>query len=112
MSAAEQSPVPLTVEDAVAIAIRELPRYVGFGGSRGGEHGIHVEEVFPPRGERTAWSITLSHLVSGTEKPKHPAVVALEGAFRTPPPPERVYRVLEIDALSGEVLGMRLRDAP
>lgn len=112
MSAAEETPAPLTVEDAVRVAVHELPRFVVAGGLRGVELGIRVEEVFPPRGEQTAWRITLSHLVPGIEKPKHPAVAALEGAFRTPPPPERVYRVFKIDALTGEVLEMSLRDAP
>jgi hypothetical protein len=112
MSAAEEAPVPLTVENAVKIAVHELPRYVGWGGLPKAELGIRVEEVFPPRGEQTAWRITLSHLVAGTEKPKHPALAAFDGTFRTPPPLERVYRVFEIDALTGEILRMRLRDDP
>jgi hypothetical protein len=103
---AEEKP-RLKVEEAVRSAIRALPSFLG-GQSL---QGVRVEEVFPPR-EDPCWRITLSHLEPGVEKPRHPALAALESPFRAPPSPERVFHVLEVDASTGEVLSMRLREEP
>jgi hypothetical protein len=73
--------------------------------------GVRVEEVFPPRDDRY-WRITLSHLEPGVEKPEPPVLRILEGPFKSPPQPERVFHVLEVDASTGEVHSMRLREEP
>lgn len=106
MSSAAERP-RLKVQEAVRAAVRQLPAFLG---DRPLE-GVRVEEVFPPR-DGTSWRITLSHLEPGVEKPKHPAVRMLEGPLKVPPPPERVYHVLEVDAETGDVLSMRLREEP
>jgi hypothetical protein len=103
---AEEKP-GLKVEDAVRAAVRALPSFLG---GRPLE-GVRVEEVFPPD-ESHQWRITLSHLEPGVEKPRPPALAVLEGAFKSPPPPERVFHVLEVDGSTGEVLSMRLREEP
>lgn len=97
----------LKVEEAVQSAVRALPSFLG---GRTLE-GVRVEEVFPPR-EAQHWRITLSHLEPGVEKRRHPALGVLEGPFKSPPPPERVFHVLAVDASTGEVLSMRLREEP
>ncbi len=99
---AEEQP-RLKVEDAVRAAVRSLPSFLGGRTLQ----GVRVEEVFPP-GEDHRWRITLSHLEPGVEKPKHPAIRILE----SPPPPERVFHVLEVEETTGEVLSMRLREEP
>src|SRR5262245_60780230 len=109
MGNASQQRSRLKVQEAVRAAIKHLPEFL----DRADRplEGVRVEEVFPP-GEGTSWRITLSHLEPGVEKPKHPAMRVLEGPLKAPPPPERVYHVLEVDAETGDVLSMRLREEP
>lgn len=108
MGNAPQERPRLKVQDAVRAAVRQLPAFLG---AEHGLEGVRVEEVFPPS-EGKNWRITLSHLEPGVDKPKHPALRVLEGPIRTPPPPERVYHVLEVDSETGEVVSMRLREEP
>ena len=108
MSGTAEGRSRIEVQEAVRAAVRGLPAFLGGGRQL---EGVRVEEVFPPGGG-TSWRITLSHLEPGVESPKHPALRVLEGPLKIPPAPERVYHVLEVDAETGEVLSMSLREEP
>jgi hypothetical protein len=105
MSAAEKRP-PLTVETAVLAAMKALPSYLG--GAT--PVGVRVEEVLPPTAEASPFRITLSYLEPGAPEPRHPAQKALDGIWTRPPPMERVLRVVEVDAVTGQATGMRMHE--
>ena len=107
MGTGDRANVGIDVERAVLSAIQALPKFLG-GRS---PVGVRVEEVVPPgTSAMGAWRVTLSHLEPGVEI-DDPVRKALLGAFRPAPPPERVLRVIEVDAETGDARAMKLREA-
>jgi hypothetical protein len=88
------------VEKAVLAAQAALP---GFLGGRKPE-SVRVEEVLPPEGSE--WRITLSYLEPGVE----PHTTTLASLLR-PVSPERVMKVITIDATTFAARSMTLRQA-
>lgn len=95
----------LRVQAAVAAALSALSGFLGGANAR----GARVEEVIPPPSPPGNWMITVSYLVEGVEPPEHPVLRSLTGSLRAPPPPERVYKVVEIDGTTGAAKAMRIR---
>jgi hypothetical protein len=92
------------VEKAVLAAQAALPKYLG--GRR--PESVRVEEVLPPTTALDpVWKVTLSYLEPGVQAPEPPGLAAF--LPRAAPMPERVMKVITIDATTFEARSMTLR---
>jgi hypothetical protein len=89
----------IEIEEAVRIAIRELPRFLGGRALT----NVRVEEVVPPD-LHPVWHVTLSFL-EPSDAPKPLIRDLLRSEVQ-----ERVLRVMVIDAATGDVKKMIRRD--
>jgi hypothetical protein len=110
MSTADPAPSPIPVEAAVATALRELQRFIGHPPAN-----ARVEEVFPPDDEdpsEQVWLVTLSYLEKAAPPSTNADYERVFGRmFPKPPADERVMRVMVVDAWTGKVVAMRVREA-
>ena len=103
MSSPEPAPVQLSAREAVQAAVKAIPDLLGGRMPK----GLRVEEVRPPQ-EDNRWRVTLSFLEPADVQPEHPLFA---GVFPKPPPEERVLRVVEIEASTGEAQAMVRRES-
>lgn len=105
MSAVEQiAPAPVTIKEAVAQAKQFL---IDLGEEP--LNNMRLEEIERDREEGT-WRVTLGY-DRDVEPPRDPLAMsgALAGLARLSKPIVRIYKVVTVDAQSGEALAMKMR---
>ena len=97
----------VTVNQVVAAAVAALPNFLAHP-----PVNMRIEEVIPPAHADDVWRVTLSHLEAKHESAD---AKALRRVFRglslhDEPPTERAYHIIEVDAETGQVGAMRMRE--
>lgn len=95
------------VTQVVAAAVAALPSFL-----TGAPVNMRVEEVVPPAHASDVWRVTLSHLEAKYESANEKAFRAVFRGIRLgdDTPTERVYHVIEVNAETGEIGAMRMRE--